>query len=645
MAGTPASIATKRFQTLIHDLPEHDLAALLKVDDLCSHLKIFDFDTRTTSDAVGLPWPIIWLLARAHPKHIYLGKAPTSETVANRVQNFLRKIRWRIALRDDSFVPPFKVSKPKITSPCWMPTPPHATLWSALFGWAFMKHVSTPLAKLKAYNTSCTPRMVKWAMQVLKRQNLAVLPSDKDGGVVLLKAPDIERLESQIFLTETYEYLDMGTTSAYIREAVPAIKSLAVDIAAHENMPRLAAHILKPIFRGDSAVSRLQMTLKTHKPQGEIKPRALHCAPSYAYEGVGRWLSRELRRKLDPFKHLVKNAADAKRQMSSATLVGTEELVKLDIKDFYLSGTCEQITNTIAPAFNDDHRLWQLVKRALEFLLQHQFVRGRFYVADADHGSFRCVRGSGMGLPHSGDIADLCLLLLIELWLLRPCVRAKCGIAFYLRFRDDALLAIAPKRLDRVLDHIRVQAKFFKVEEESRNIYAKFLNLKVFRVGSTIVTKYYRKETNVCLPLPANSGQHPSIHRTWPVQLLRSIDGLCSRQKHALEAVESLQHRFSEAIVPILWPKDVRQHVCSIVSKPATAANQTLWMPLPYHPAVARIFQTALRLSMEELRPYFNVVFGKDGLLDIVNIRIAWSNHGRPLIFVLRQLSEGGGRG
>jgi len=197
---------------------------------------------------------------------------------------------------------------------------------------------------------------------------------------------------------------------------------------------------------------------------------------------------------------------------------------------------------------------------------------------------------------------------------------------------------MSPDKADNLLSHIRVHARFFRIEEESRACWAKFLNLKIFMPtnSKTFLTKYYRKDTNVCLPLPANSGQAPAIHRTWPIQMIKSIDGLCTRSVHAQEAVDSLHDRFSEAIVPVLWPREI-PHVYLKVVKRRPAI---IWMPLPYHPAIVPTLRHALEATMKELAVSTPLVFGTGKFIDATEIRIAWANFGRPLMIVLRNLSS-----
>ena len=196
--------------------------------------------------------------------------------------------------------------------------------------------------------------------------------------------------------------------------------------------------------------------------------------------------------------------------------------------------------------------------------------------------------------------------------------------------------------MNQFFSHITAHSKYFIIEKESCEPWVPFLNLKVFVVGRGLITKYYRKPTNVCLPLPACSGQAPAVHKTWPSQLIRSIGGLCSKKHHAQEAFRALTDRFQQAIVPILWPRHGEKLLfpssIPIPTRRSTMVNP-LWLPLPYHPSTVRLVQRALNATMEELASLFDCVSGTGGYIAADGIRIAWKNGGTPLSIVLRNLS------
>ena len=99
-----------------------------------------------------------------------------------------------------------------------------------------------------------------------------------------------------------------------------------------------------------SVVSRLQMTVKTHKPPGLIAPRQLHCSPLWGYEGLARRVALQLRSLLADRVHLVKDSRAASRLVNATVYSGEIALVKLDVKDFFLAGSVSQIVSVFRDA-------------------------------------------------------------------------------------------------------------------------------------------------------------------------------------------------------------------------------------------------------------------------------------------------------
>ena len=83
-----------------------------------------------------------------------------------------------------------------------------------------------------------------------------------------------------------------------------------------------------------------------------VKPRQLHCCPEYAFEGLARWLTVQLRQVLSKMPNLVVNSDAAAAKLAQVQIAGDEGLIKLDVKDFYLSGSQHDIVSTIR------HALW-----------------------------------------------------------------------------------------------------------------------------------------------------------------------------------------------------------------------------------------------------------------------------------------------
>ena len=78
-----------------------------------------------------------------------------------------------------------------------------------------------------------------------------------------------------------------------------------------------------------------------------------------------------------------------------------------------MSGSAEDLVQDVIVWFAEP--LKSLLRRALTLLLTSQFVKSRYFPDQF----WQVVLGSGMGLPHSGGVADLALLTRMEGWAIR----------------------------------------------------------------------------------------------------------------------------------------------------------------------------------------------------------------------------------
>ena len=116
---------------------------------------------------------------------------------------------------------------------------------------------------------------------------------------------------------------------------------------------------------------------------------------------------------------------------------GPNSFFKLDIKDFYLSGTVEQLVKDATFGLHDDRK--KLAVLVLEFILSEQYVQSKWF----PNRVWKSTVGSGMGLVHSGEVAELAFFSICERGLVdTEASRQLHGLEAYWRFRDDiAMLA------------------------------------------------------------------------------------------------------------------------------------------------------------------------------------------------------------
>ena len=635
MTTTIAARAQRRFEWLCKDLHRSDIESLFAVERLRSKLLTYDYQTQTCKPVEkDLPWPIVWLLARSHPKFVLAGATPKPELVTDQVKIFLNRVAWRMALRDDDYKPPFRLSRPSKTMTCREPLPQAFSDWSESFLESFATQYEHVYNKIRPYDRSTrTLRLVSLAIRMLKDRNVTVLQSDKDGGFILVPRSDLESIERKILCdSSTYVYEDGGMVVATLQAAERTAATLADGIGIAMSDPNLSAYIMRPMHRvGRTAVATLGMTVKSHKPPGDVVPRQIHGILGYSFEGHAKWLSGQIREHLGDRSHLVADSQAAKRLLGAVALCGDDDMVKLDIKDFFLSGSLAQIKNTTREALRS-HPSVNLICEVVELLVYNQYVVGRHYATCAEYGAFRVRKGSGMGLLHSGDLADLLFDHLVDGWALRASTRQGLGIRAYVRFKDDCLVLMDGFRTDLFFDMVKARAKFFTVKLEEINHYrVSYLNLSIIKAGTRLVFRHYTKPTAMSIPLSSLSGQPRNVHSSWPTGMVKTIYALSSRVADARDAATQLRERFSTSTVPFIVPDVspvVRPH-------PRRSRVGTMWMPLKYHPSVARPLQRILNTCLHSGATILQR--GVAAFLDVKTVSIAWANCSKPLYVKLRR--------
>ena len=174
-------------------------------------------------------------------------------------------------------------------------------------------------------------------------------------------------------------------------------------------------------------VSSLGSTCKTHKDSGSQCLRPLHKSTRNPLNLAMRFLRYFMREFLQDKAHILKNSRQLKKKLDTLNVLFSDLLVKIDVKDFFLSGRASTLADICSIVFPNEIR--QECKALLLFLLENQFVM------DNESGAVRrCIRGSGMGLCFSGEIADLVFYRLAETHFLESHRRQ---VVSYDRFNDD----------------------------------------------------------------------------------------------------------------------------------------------------------------------------------------------------------------
>ena len=75
-------------------------------------------------------------------------------------------------------------------------------------------------------------------------------------------------------------------------------------------------------------------------------------------------------------------------------------VAKVDLKDFYVSGTPAEVSTLVSTVIDRTFR--DVFTDALLFLLENQFV-----MTETLYSTYQCIAGSGMGLLHAANVSNV----------------------------------------------------------------------------------------------------------------------------------------------------------------------------------------------------------------------------------------------
>eukprot|EP00973_Karenia_brevis_P006469 880771-Karenia_brevis.AAC.1 len=277
--------------------------------------------------------------------------------------------------------------------------------------------------------------------------------------------------------------------------------------------------------------SVLDITVKRHKQPGSIKVRNIHASSGYSLLGLSQWVSFELRSTLKKLKHILKDSFDLAQRLDGITLpTCSAYCVQIDVADFFLSGTADEIEKDIMTLFDPSSPKYPIFRDALRLLLTHQFVRlPDFAMPDARHHVYQVVKGTGMGLPHSGEVSDAALYARMERGLLNESTYQIHGILHYFRFKDDILLICSQRGAPGTQGFFQImkqRAGYYKLTCDNVGRNVRFLELNITIQDNYVRYSHALKPHAFTVPLSPLSAHHPSVHKGWPKAVVKRVQSL-----------------------------------------------------------------------------------------------------------------------
>ena len=374
--------------------------------------------------------------------------------------------------------------------------------------------------KMKAL-TMKPPAYISAALKWLKANSRIALPTDKDGVFAITTKSALERLVTEQLNKEFYKPLSEIALEVAHRQLMHSLSRIYKASDAIDR-PKWSREIAKALGNSspEALLCPIACTIKTHKTP--VKARLLHNSAGSALSVLGCIVNKLIGPKLLGFPWLVTSTGQATDQIRSLGEVArTVTFVKMDVKDFYLSGDHQDIIEEVVKYFSGPEKT--LLENCMQALLCNQFVEA---ASPFNHLNgqklFQVTKGSGMGLKHAGALSDFLFAIADEK---SEIVRKAPGLFCYLRYRDDVLAIMERASFARPwVDKIVSEAsKFFILElEEVSTVGVAFLDLFVYRKVTPegtcrISFSPYIKDTANHVPLGPGSLHHRSVHEHWPV--------------------------------------------------------------------------------------------------------------------------------
>jgi hypothetical protein len=320
-------------------------------------------------------------------------------------------------------------------------------------------------------------------------------------------------------------------------------------------------------------------------------------------------------------RHLFWSSTQVVEELAKLSLGPGCYFALFDIKDFYTKGSITQLLNNVARDRNlqsDD----PLVS-VLEFLLEEQFICSAW----APGRVYKSTCGSGQGLAHSGELADINFWTMCEKnFACSVAMQQRCGVRFYGRYRDDGLIIFEPGP-DGSRDGPRQfgkglieRAGFYKIiftqigkEVEYLDLVLKIKDVKV------IAGPFYKHQT---IPLEGSSGHHPTVHARWPYAVLKVFKIHCGKSLEELamrdNAISAFRSRFFSNFLTFP-PPQIK------TLEPSFKAN--CWLVLPFHPKwFINLKRVITKFSQDPFYAGLLKASFDDARSRIPCVNVAWAN-------------------
>lgn len=530
-------LCLRRARQALDGTPWRTLSCFVQQQEAFSRrVVVYDSTTRLVQRDAVIPWPIVFLLAQRGPKFIFGGsRAPRQRALDGSIAAFTRRIRTHFVFgaleRRGGFHP--KLFAPNVQ---WQPPPAPPAVEAAVS--KFAERLRADFAALtcdpayqERHRFGNSTAIDRRGLAVMRRTGWSAVRSDKDSSFVLLQVHD-RAAELARVLHDAVHFELVATEPPEIAALVERTRaSYLAATAAIAAMPRFAslagggAKLLRFLNHRAAqsekqCISVLEFSLKTHKTP--VKPRELEGGHRNFLQPGQRFMSVLLRSLLpDRAPWVVQDSREFVRRAETGEFAVPHGFVLMagDIGQFFPS--CEH--GELLAAQDDllEQAGFDRQHVAVAHRLSHVLLANQFACAAEVAGVYRRHLGAAMGAGQASEACDTYVALRHD-QLMLSLVQAG-ELAWYVRFRDDALMCADPARMTEQRC-AEVQAEFGRrgsnlVLELDRlpDGGASWLDLDIsIGSGGRLVFSTHIKPTNLGWYLAADSYHSPTVLANWP---------------------------------------------------------------------------------------------------------------------------------
>lgn len=185
----------------------------------------------------------------------------------------------------------------------------------------------------------------RWAFKWLEKSNFVVLPSDKDGTFTLVDRSEFPAMIKTKLPRQTY--FPIEKSSVDMQTLRISYFGCVKRVAEVLNSPQSHRYTKKVLLHSDPAriFSRLQYTIKAHKPPGQIAPRVIHSCAGHPFRALAHVLAIEIEKDIARAPHLSSSSRAFCQRIARMRVAPNDRLCRIDLDHFFMDAPQQMLVD------------------------------------------------------------------------------------------------------------------------------------------------------------------------------------------------------------------------------------------------------------------------------------------------------------